>query len=63
MLRRTVLGLQPSKSGMRRLGDPPHEGDRRLARLDAAAVAAHVHLDIDRAGDPGLVRRTVGETR
>ena len=44
---------------MRRLRDLPREGERRLARLDAAAVAAHVDLDIDRQGDPGLARRLV----
>ncbi len=39
--------------------DLPRKGERRLARLDAAAVAAHVDLDIDRQGDPGLPRRVV----
>jgi hypothetical protein len=41
------------------LRDLPREGERRLARLDAAAVAAHVDLDIDRQRDPGLARRLV----
>ncbi len=44
---------------MRRLCDLPREGERRLARLDAAAVAAHVDFDIDRQVDPGLARRLV----
>ena len=39
--------------------DLPRERERRLARLDAAAVAAHVDLDIDRQGDPGLASRLV----
>src|SRR5260370_18880788 len=44
---------------MRRLCDLPREGGRRLARLDAAAVAAQVDFDIDRQVDPGLARRLV----
>src|SRR5207237_307006 len=53
VLRRAVIGLQPTKSEVRRLRDLPRERERRLARLDAAAVAAHVDLDIDRQRDPG----------
>jgi hypothetical protein len=41
---------------MGRLRDLPREGERRLARLDAAAVAAHIDLDIDRQSDPDLAR-------
>ena len=59
MLRRAVIGLQSGKGEVRRVGDLPREVERRLARLDAAAVAAHVDLDIDRQGDPGLARRRV----
>src|SRR3954452_12105755 len=59
MLRRAVIGLQSAKGEVRRLRDLPREGERRLARFDAAAVAAHVDLDIDRQGDPGLARRLV----
>ena len=54
MLGRAVIGLQPGKFEMRRLGDVAGEAQRRLARLDPAAVAAHVDLDIDRQGDAGL---------
>src|SRR5271170_7009940 len=59
MLRRAVIGLQSAKGEVRRLRDLPREGERRLARLDAAAVAAHVDFDIDRQGDPGLSGRFV----
>ena len=59
MLRRAVIGLQSTKGEVRRLRDLPRERERRLARLDAAAVAAHVDLDIDRQRDPGLTSRLV----
>jgi hypothetical protein len=44
---------------MRRLRYLPCERERRLALLHAAAVAAHVDLDIDRQGDPASPRRRV----
>ena len=44
---------------MRRLRDLLREAERWLARLDAATVAAHVDLDIDRQRDPRLARRRV----
>jgi hypothetical protein len=59
MLRRAVIGLQPGKGEMRRLCDLPREAERWLTRLDAAAVAAHVDLDIDRQRDRRLARRRV----
>src|SRR6185312_17292860 len=48
MLGRAVIGLEPAEFEMRQIHDPAGEVERRLARLDAAAVAAHVDLDIDR---------------
>ena len=69
MLGRAVIGLEPAEFEMRRRLDLAGEGKRRLARLDAAAVAAHVDLDMDRQVDPGLaggglesrdLRRVVG---
>ena len=44
---------------MRRVHDLPRKGERRLARLDAAAIAAHVDLDMDGKVIPGLARRVV----
>jgi hypothetical protein len=40
MLRRAVIGLQSAKGEVRRVRDLPRQRERRLARLDAAAVAA-----------------------
>src|SRR5262249_7535255 len=62
MLRRAVIGLQAAKGQVRRLADLPRQRERRLARLDAAAVAAHVDLDIDRQGHAGFARRRVERT-
>ena len=39
---------------MRPVGDPPGKVERRLPRLDATAVAAHVDFDIDRHRHRGL---------
>ena len=56
-----MIGLQPGEAQMRRIHDFASEVERRLARFDAAAVAAHVDLDVDGKGDPrfagGLVQR------
>ena len=57
MLGRAVIGLQPGKGEVRRIGDTLGEIERRLARLDPAAVAAHVDLDIDRQRHAGVARR------
>ena len=54
MLRRAVIGLQPGEGEMRCIGDFPRQREGRLARLDAAAIAAHVDLDMYRQGDAGL---------
>src|SRR5581483_9951369 len=69
VLGRAVIGLQPGKGEVGQVGDAAGEVERRLAGLDAAAVAAHVDLDIDRQRRPGLpgglletgeLRRVVG---
>ena len=54
MLGRAVIGLQPGKAEVPRVADAAREIERRLARLDTAAVAAHVDLDMHREIDPGL---------
>jgi hypothetical protein len=49
-----VIGLQSSKGEVGCFGDTAGEIECRLARLDPAAVAAHIDLDIDRQGHPGF---------
>jgi len=44
---------------VRRVANLPRKAERRFARLDAATIAAHVDLDIDRERDPSLARRRV----
>jgi hypothetical protein len=59
MMGRAVIGLQPGKGEMRCGGDMPGQLERWLARLDAAAVAAHIDLDINRQSDTHVARRLV----
>jgi hypothetical protein len=54
-----VIGLQPGEGEVRCAGDMPGQLERRLARLDAATVAAHGDLDIDRQRHPGFARSRV----
>jgi len=54
VLGRAVIGLQPGKGEVRYLGDMSGKVECRLARLDPAAVAAHIDLDIDGQGHAGF---------
>jgi hypothetical protein len=49
-----VIGLQPGEAQVLRVADLSRQGQRRRARLDAAAVTAHVDLDVHRQFDAGL---------
>src|SRR5438067_294411 len=62
---RAVLGREPGAPRRRRIRGETREGERRLARVDPAAVAAHVDLDMHREGHPGLAGRRfeVGDLR
>src|SRR5262245_54694493 len=59
MLRRAMVGMHPGKSQVAEFGHDARETQRWLARLDAAAVAAHIDLDQHVHANPRRAGRVI----